>query len=413
MIGASLAQLNREQQHASERLWQSHLNALQVVAGAGSGKTSTLVAAVQSALAAGYASERIAVITFSRRAAHELKDRLGERGNALGFCGTMHALAWRLIRRAGTQLKIITHTQPLRLRMARQLFPHYAHIAGDVLLRRGFLTESEAATLGNTVARELKSNRQIDFDGLIALATKQKLGQGKFDVLFVDEFQDTAPDQVAFIRSLVPQKLFVVGDDWQSIYRFRGADASLSRNFLREFPGSERALLTTNYRSGRGIVKLGNQAIRLAEKFIKKKLVAHSRERQKPMLYFAADCHSPENAWQRYIRLVEKNGELKKPTQVLVRTNALRRLIEPHLPPQYSATTIHKSKGLEFDNVVVFGVAEDILPHRNNDFDEEVRILYVALTRARHQLGFVAWEKSERRSAFLPFLMRRCRLVYL
>jgi len=364
-------------------------------------------------MAAGYASERIAVITFSRRAAHELKDRLGERGEALGFCGTMHALAWRLIRAGGAQLKIIAHAQPLRLQTARQIFPHYDHIAADVLLRRGFLTENEAATLGNAVALALKNNNQIDFDGLIALATQQQLGQDKFAVLFVDEFQDTSPDQVEFIRSLAAQKLFVVGDDWQSIYRFRGADVALSRNFLREFPNSTRALLTTNYRSGRGIVKLGNQAIRLSKGFVKKKLGAHNRARQKPILYFAPDCHSPEAAWQRYIRRAEKSDNLKRPTQVLVRTNALRRLLEPQLPPQYSLMTIHKSKGLEFDNVLLFGVAENIMPHRNNDFDEEVRILYVALTRARHQLGFVAWENAERRSTFLPFLMRRCKLVYL
>ncbi len=53
------------------------------------------------------------------------------------------------------------------------------------------------------------------------------------------------------------------------------------------------------------------------------------------------------------------------------------------------------------------------MPHRDNVYDEEVRLLYVAMTRARHFLGFVGWENGQSRSKFIPFLMRHCRLIYL
>lgn len=415
--------LSPEQDKAAKSLWQSNIPALQVIAGAGSGKTSTLSAAAESALASGIIPERIAIITFSRRAARELRERLAMNGIQVGYCGTMHALAWQLIRENPTTIprpKITRHPHQVKARVARQLYPEYAHIPEHIILGHGFLSAGQQGRLTVEFEKQLQLTNQIDFDLMIKSATLGKSGSGRFEAVLVDEFQDTSPEQVEFIRSLGPKKLFVVGDDWQSIYRFRGAEVAVTRDFGSHFPGAVRVYLKQNYRSGKEIVALGNRAIRLSREYVHKKLSAARKALQNPVLFFASQREQPGNVWHAFLHYVQKTKSraslpfhAASRVTVLVRTNALRLELEKDKPENFEILTIHKSKGLEFDNVIVFGIAEHNMPHRENDMDEEVRILYVALSRARNFLGFVAWEKDGHRSRFLPFLMRRCRLIYI
>lgn len=405
-------QLNHEQKRACELLWQSEAPALQLIAGAGSGKTTTLIAAIDSAVRHGYVAERIAVVTFTRKAAHELTARLASCGLTVGFCGTIHALAWRLIRESGHDYRLLVHGTAAKAQIIREIVGKSSHIPDHLLVRRDFLSASEAEEIAQRWSDYLEANSLIDFDALVPVATELESIAGIFDVLFIDEFQDTSPDQVRFALRLAPRKLFVVGDDWQSIYRFRGADVSVTRDFRRHIPTAERLFLVQNYRSTRQIVALGNRAIRLSSHFVRKKLKATQRPGKKPIVYLA-HASDAATAWTDFCAWATRNPTLPRPLTVLVRTNAHRRLIEKALPEGMEVMTIHKSKGLEFDHVLVFGIAEHTMPHRENDYDEEVRILYVALTRAKRSLGFVAWEKDERRSVFLPFLLRYCRLKYL
>lgn len=414
-MASPLTELNKEQQRAATLLWENPFQALQVVAGAGSGKTTTLVAAVSSAIEHGFSQEKIAVLTFSRRAAQELKERLAHHSIFPQFCGTLHALAFKILRTNGSKKRLILHAHEKKAILLRNLFSHYEHIPQNILLRRGFLNPTEEKTLEDSFASELNSEGLLDFDGMVPQATEiliAKESPSLFDVLFVDEYQDTSPDQARFIEALSPKKLFVVGDDWQSIYRFRGADVTLTRDFLIHHPNAKRTMLLTNYRSQKKIVRLGNRAIRLSKSYVKKKLNAHHASRATPVCYFT-EAETAAEVWKKFCAHVFKDRSLfPEKTTVLVRTNAVRRLIEKTLPEGFEVMTIHKSKGLEFDNVLIFGIAEHIIPHRENDFDEEVRLFYVAMTRARHTLAFVSWEKNQKRSAFLPFLMRHCKLRY-
>lgn len=393
-------------------LWQSDVPALQLIAGAGSGKTTTLVAAIESAVRHGYTAERIAVITFTRKAARELAERLRFRHIAVGYCGTIHALAWRLIRSAGRKYRLLVHGTAHKAQLIRSAIEGSFHIPDRLLLRRDFLSSDEVNDIAQRWRAYLETNNLIDFDALVPVAAELESIGGIFDVLFIDEFQDTSPEQVQFALRLAPQKLFVVGDDWQSIYRFRGADVSVTRDFRRHIPRAERLFLVQNYRSSKPIVALGNRTIRLSAHFVRKKLRATQSSGAKPVVYLSHALDAAL-AWQNFCAYAARTPTLPRPLTILVRTNAHRRLLEDHLPDGMQVMTIHKSKGLEFDHVLVFGIAEHIMPHRENEYDEEVRILYVALTRARRFLGFVAWEKDERRSVFLPFLLRHCRLRYV
>jgi len=399
--------LNPEQRAAAEFLWKSHTRALQLIAGAGSGKTSTLIAAAMSAVKNGIAADKIAVITFSRRAANELKERFSKAEISLGYCGTMHALAWKILRRRGDKRQIQRHSEHVRGELARQLFSEFAHIPTHILTSRGFLSNEKVATLEEHYAAFLNEHQRLDFDTMIREAIPIA-DTTRFDTVLVDEFQDTSPDQVEFIKSLKPQKLFVVGDDWQSIYRFRGADVTITQNFADHFSESERLFLRKNYRSDKAIVRLGNRAIKLSKHYVRKKLSATHPKKLKPMLYFTPKSEKVEDVWHQFIAKYPAQK-----TTVLVRTNAIRELLEKNKPDYCDILTIHKSKGLEFDNVVVFGVAEHLIPHRENDYDEEVRIFYVALTRAKKSISFVAWQSGDKHSAFLPFLMRHSKLVYI
>ncbi len=411
---ADSTNLNEQQRDAATRLWASNKSALQVIAGAGSGKTSTLIAAVQEAERSGIAAARIVILTFSRRAAHELKERLAARDVAPGFCGTIHALAFKLLRERGERFSILKDSAKLRADWIRSRHAQYSHVPDRVLSRHEFLSGEDVALWSEYYSHYLAEAKALDFDTMIGRASAIAHTAPPFDAVFVDEFQDTSPDQVAFIKSLAAKKFFVVGDDWQSIYAFRGADVTLTQNFTQTFPKSERVFLLHNYRSSHDIVALGNRAIRLSSSYVPKKLKATRKRISKPYFFFA-ESENTADVWSRFLRVIPKIKPkvLAGPVTILVRTNAQRHMLEQNLPAGMQVLTIHKSKGLEFDNVIVFGITEHNMPHRDNGFDEEVRLLYVALTRAREYVGFVGWESGERRSAFIPFLMRHCRLVYL
>lgn len=404
-----MPELNHEQRRAATWLWQNDAFALELVAGAGSGKTTTLVAAVIAAHQAGYAAEKLCVVTFTRKAAHELKARLSRSGITPGFCGTIHALAWRFLRESSNTPRLLLHPEKYKSAFLRQNFPQLAYLPEHLLTRRGFFGEAETKEIEHKWQQYLEQNQLADFDTLVPKASRLPAIQGRFDVIFVDEFQDISPEQLEFLLILQPKKFFVVGDDWQSIYRFRGADVSLTRDFLKLVPNAHRLFLLHNYRSSGRIVRLGNRTIKLSQSFVPKKLKATTRRGSAP-IFFLSEGKSPQTLWQNF--LSRYGDSLPRPLVILVRTNFLRRLLESHLPAGFSVLTIHKSKGLEFDNVVIFGIAENVIPHRDNDFDEEVRILYVALSRARSFLGFLGWQDGGHYSPFLPFLLRHCRLRY-
>lgn len=403
--------MTREQQRAASLLWNKAPTALQLIAGAGSGKTTTLVNAVLQAQQHYARQSEIAVITFTRKAAYEMRERLAKADGQAGFIGTIHALAYRLLKH-DAQFSLLRNGDHIKATLLRNLLPSYAHIPVRFLLTSALLSDADKLKLEQAYQNYKNQHNYKDFDDLISMASTKPEFRHLYKVVFVDEFQDTSPDQVAFIQNLAAKKLFVVGDDWQSIYKFRGADVSITVNFNTYFPGATRLFLTKNFRSTSQIVRLGNKAIRLSSQFVKKKLVSHHGRGPAPRLFLAKSANPPFDAARSYQDWRIKKGDGSART-FLVRTNLLRAGLEPLLLPGDTISTIHSAKGLEFDAVTIYGVAQHILPHRDGDFDEETRLFYVAITRARKHLDFVAWEDGTQYSPYLPFLVKHCRLRYI
>lgn len=262
-----------------------------VLAGPGSGKTLTIVNRIKYLIEKGQVRpEEILVITFTKYAAQEMKMRLqalmeGRRPPVT--MGTFHGIYYGILKWAyhlGPQ-NILSEDE--KYRMLREIISTQEL---DIFDEEDFL-ETIAAEIGRIKNNGLKlqeytpkqcsqeaferiyqeyelfrkNARKIDFDDMLVLCydlfrRRQdilKLWQQKFRYILVDEFQDINQVQYDVIRMLAkPQdNLFVVGDDDQSIYGFRGADVKLMFQFLKDYPQAEQMLLDINYRSTANIVR--------------------------------------------------------------------------------------------------------------------------------------------------------------
>jgi len=248
----------------------------QIVAPAGSGKTTTLVARLGVLLARGVAADRICVVTFNRDAAVDLAARVGRRlGGAPIEIRTLHALARQVLLGAGEGRDIVPDRLPL-LRAARR---RVAAAGGtppapdptrlDTLLSawkvEGREPPAEAVPALNAYADLMRSRGAVDFDDLVVRAAElletdprvRITWQSRFSHICVDEFQDVDAAQLRLVRGLAAPEdnLFVVGDDDQTIYAWRLADVRRILRFADDYPAAHRVMLATNYRCPAGVIE--------------------------------------------------------------------------------------------------------------------------------------------------------------
>lgn len=262
-----------------------------ILAGPGSGKTTVITRRVQHLMEQyRIEPEHILVITFSRAAAAEMRERFFKLSGGHKFpvtFGTFHAVYFSILKHAYgyTANNIVREEQ--RIQFIRE-FVHRLRLEYDdendfiqsvlneISLVKNTSMDLEhyySANCGETVFRKiyqayqefLYQNQYIDFDDMLVY-TKElfeqrtdilKAWQNKFQYILIDEFQDINQIQYQIIRMLaMPQNnLFIVGDDDQSIYRFRGAKPEIMLNFEKDYPGAAKIILDINYRSGTEIVK--------------------------------------------------------------------------------------------------------------------------------------------------------------
>ena len=523
---------------------------LLISAGAGSGKTKTLTQRVIKLVSGGIPPERIVAITFTNKAADEIKSRLRSsfKGlETLPFLGTFHSFGARILRNEARLVgrennyvifdnddseKVLKKTiKDMELSVER--YP-----VGKVQKKISFIKDELAdpseleepfGSIFGKYEERLKLQNAFDFDDLIEKPVRilqrnkeiLEKYQNRFEYILVDEFQDINTSQYALVRLLAHKhkNLNVVGDDNQSIYKFRGADFRNFLNFEKDWPEAKIVHLGENYRSSKNIVEAAASLIK-NNKLQRPKHLWTSNDGGEPVVVLAS-WSAEEEAVKIVTELLK--GNLGS-SAILYRTNAQSRAIEQALnfnsipyeifgglkfyerkeikdivaglryamnpkdeislerlhktfrkkeflelqeklpilggklspieligfiikTSQYESylenkfdnyeerlenivelinfasnfqtliefverisllessdklktdtnikrvklMTIHLSKGLEFDNVIIAGVNEGTIPHQrslltNDDIEEERRLMYVAMTRARKKL---------------------------
>ncbi|MFO0356747.1 MAG: UvrD-helicase domain-containing protein [Sphingobacteriaceae bacterium] len=260
----------------------------------------------------------------------------------------------------------------------------------------------------------------LDFDDLIILTIKllnehrevRELYQNKIKYLMVDEFQDVNGLQVKLLDLLLTPdtQLFCVGDDWQSIYGFRGSNVDYIVNFESHYDNSEVHKLDINYRSSQTIVGASNEVIKHNKNQIKKEVKAFKQAPSKIQIYKAKklDVDGVDFLVEKVKELYQK-GLGKDDILVLYRRSKMFKPYFEELKQNklfVSNKTIHASKGLEAKAVFIIGLTEgnggfpdiwlddaifrvvkgvkyDIL------LEEERRLFYVAITRAKDELYLI------------------------
>ena len=358
--------LNPAQQEAVDHVHGPIL----VLAGAGSGKTRVLTTRIAHLIDRhGVPPDRIFAVTFTNKAAGEMKQRIGRllaRDPSGLWIGTFHSLSARLLRREaeligfGRQFTIYDEDDRLSLikRLMDQrghstkLFPPRAIQALISSAKNRMVPPSElaagvsqfdrlaqvAADVYGALEDALQAANAMDFDNLLLHPLRLfrehpdrlRAYQAKFSFILVDEFQDTNRAQYELIRLLGAHgNVCVVGDDDQSIYGWRGADVRNMQEFLKDFPGARLVRLEENYRSTQVVLDAANGVIAENSGRIGKTLTTRRRGGEQVTLLAAAD-ERDEAEW--VVRELERRsaaGDWAYPDMaVLYRTNSQSRALE-------------------------------------------------------------------------------------
>jgi len=370
-----LENLNEPQKEAV----QHKIGPALVIAGAGSGKTRVLTHRVAYLISVGVRPENILAITFTNKAAREMMDRIGKilginmfsrfpgqaRGN-IPTVGTFHSIGARILReQAGkhgrTQSFAIYDDDDQRklvklvmreLGVNDEQFPvrriqeFISRAKGELSNTQNFLDnpesyfEEKAGQIYAAYQKYLKELNAFDFDDLITVPVAlfsehdqiKKFYQNLYQHVLVDEYQDTNQAQYQFVKALGEnhRNVFVVGDDFQSIYGWRGADLRNIFRFEKDYPEAKVILLEQNYRSTQNILDSAHEIISRNPKQKKKKMWTEKKEGGKITFYEAQDQQDEARFVISKIDTIRQNnpalplGEIA----VLYRTNAQSRALE-------------------------------------------------------------------------------------
>ncbi|MCB1178618.1 MAG: UvrD-helicase domain-containing protein, partial [Leptospiraceae bacterium] len=234
--------------------------------------------------------------------------------------------------------------------------------------------------------------KKLDFDDLVSIYLNAQrnsedwafLAKKEIKRIIVDEFQDTDLEQLEWLKLLSPEKLTVVGDDWQAIYSFRGATIEPFLNFPKYFPDTEILYLTTNYRSLHDIIEVSKTPILKNANNIQKITKSYRKEKAGIFKFYL----NKEKDWNDFLVIFERENLIKYNPYILSRTNYRLQQLKKLGFPEDRLITIHKSKGLEFETVILdlFDGWSKNDSGDDIDYEEERRILYVGLSRAMNNL---------------------------
>lgn len=345
---------------------------LLILAGAGSGKTKTLTHRIAHILATNKARpEQILAVTFTNKAAGEMRERIarlvGGRSTSysfMPFMGTFHGICVKILRADGQHIGVprsyvifdTSDSLAAVKRAAKSLsvdeksFPSRISLSIISSAKNEMIKPVEYSQIASTPAqkvaaqiyplyeRGLKEAVALDFDDLI-LKTVELLKikdirdkwQTQFRYILIDEYQDTNAAQYQLVKLLTNKKqnLAVVGDDFQSIYMFRGADFRNILNFEKDYPKATVIKLEQNYRSTKNILDASNALILNNSQRSNKRLWTDSSEGQPVKIIEVSNERSEAETLVKTIKNGQASGLYKFGDHaVLYRTNAQSRPIE-------------------------------------------------------------------------------------
>ena len=341
-----------------------------VIAGAGSGKTKVLTYKISYLMKEKNVKPwNILAITFTNKAANEMKERVQALvGDAINdiWLGTFHSICVRILRkfidRIGfdhsfaifdtTDQKTLIKNCLKELNIDTKLFTEKSVLSEISNAKNDMLTPEKYEERANgdyrkeiiskvyyLYQKKLKENNAIDFDDIINFtiniltdnADVLEYYSEKFKYVLVDEYQDTNKSQFMLVSILASRygNITVVGDNDQSIYRFRGADITNILNFEKDFPGSNIIKLEQNYRCTGNILKTANAVIKHNQNKYEKKLWTENEEGALPFIFCGEDEYEEASFIVQEINKLKREEYYKySDFVVLYRMNSQSRAIE-------------------------------------------------------------------------------------
>ena len=399
-----------------------------VLAGPGSGKTTVITKRIQYLIQKYKVKpEEILVITFSKAASNEMRERfraLSKNSSSPVTFGTFHGIYYGILKWAYklTSDNIFTDEQKYRLlqcvvermdidvddenEFLQEIAEEISNVKNNQIPLaeyQSFHCEEEVfCKIYQTYEHERKRHRKIDFDDMLVLTHELfqkrpdilKMWQGKYKYILIDEFQDINTVQYDVIRMLAAPEnnLFVVGDDDQSIYRFRGARPEIMLNFPKDYPNTKQILLDVNYRSTRAIVKGAGRVIQNnGNRFLKQIITTNEQGTN----VHIQEVRNPIEESKYVIGEIQK--ELKKgtlPTEiaVLFRTNTeARALVESCM--EYSLPFHMKE---HFPNLYEHFIGKNLLTYMKMALGDRSRKAFLEImNRPNRYIGRDSVERGE------------------
>ncbi|MDX9691451.1 MAG: ATP-dependent helicase [Acholeplasmataceae bacterium] len=385
--------LNDEQRKVIE----SNDRFLFLLAGAGSGKTRVIVEKIKSLLVKGVLPNEILAITFTRKSAFEMKERVN---NTDVHIHTFHQFCLQqLIKNSSYDSNIIDESNIPFSKDDVLKISRYKNSLYRTTKPKSFLSYQAY----------MKNHRLKDFDDFLLdfiEMVKERRYVSPYKYVFIDEFQDTNLLQYEVLKMLIQKdtRVLAVGDPDQSIYQFRGAHSKIISFYVKDYQASVYTL-SINYRCSPEIITYANKLIERNNRKFKKKLITYNESMSEPILL------NHDNETQESIYLIKEiehyhqKGIKLSDIAVLYRTHyrayelkyQLDLIDFPYEKEHKTQTrqgihllTIHQAKGLEFEIVIIIGLEKNVLPSTHDstqvEQDEERRLMFVAMTRAKKQL---------------------------
>ena len=411
--------------------------AILVIAGAGAGKSLTIIGKVRYLIEAKYLEQKeILCISFTKKSAQKLKDDLYKTYQYnINVC-TFHKLALTILKDGGLNFSL--NNDDTLIYLVDEFFDHLIYNFPNIMklvvtyffnsknkkyedislikikqlkntiicfinLYKANISSKKTliSFLGKVEAKdypllvliiviyhmyniEMKANNEIDFNDLIVLATKhiQKFGlKRNYKYIIIDEYQDTSVIRVNLIKEIINKsgsKLMAVGDDFQSIYKFSGCKIETFLNFSTYFSYSKKYFIKNNYRNNQEIVDVAGSFVMKNKKQLKKKITAHKSLIKPIKIIYYENQRETFNILIKFLIKEKKDhililGRNNKDLFKLVNSYEDLKNYSLHL----NYLTVHKAKGLEEENIIIINLENDIMGFPNKlQFNNIIKLIY-------------------------------------